>query len=195
MASTASSLARLFAFLTGLVGPATLHLVILMRHVSQVLHEDERMGISWSLRPATPEDAEWMADLKATAMRPDLERLGYWDRGWARERFLEAYVPANTYVVLVEGTEAGLIAVRTATDRAWVEHFYLAPRLQGHGLGGNVLAHVMELHQDLRPFWLAIDHGSRARQLYEHHGFTYRHTADNGVDQLFSTDPRMEGDG
>lgn len=136
-----------------------------------MLPQDERVGISWSLRPATSEDAEWMADLKTTAMRPDLERLGYWDREWARGRFLDAYVPANTYVVLVAGAEAGLIAVRTETDRTWVEHFYLAPRLQGRGLGSSVLAHVMERHQDIRPFWLTLDRGSRARQLYEHHGF------------------------
>ncbi len=43
----------------------------------------------WSLRAATAADASWLADLKAEAMRADLQRLGYWDRDWARQWFLE----------------------------------------------------------------------------------------------------------
>jgi len=44
-----------------------------------------------------------MADLKAMAMRPDLERLGYWDLDRVRQRFLDTYVPENTSVVVLDG--------------------------------------------------------------------------------------------
>jgi GNAT superfamily N-acetyltransferase len=139
------------------------------------------------LRPASDDDAEWMADLKAEAMRADLERLGYWDRDWARGRFLEAYVAANTMIIETEDRIAGIIAVRPERDAIWIEHFYLYAWAQGQGLGGRVLDHVMAWHRDHRPFTLAIDRGSAVRRLYERHGFIYRYDADNGVDQVFTT--------
>jgi GNAT superfamily N-acetyltransferase len=147
------------------------------------------MPKSWSLRQATIEDAQWMADLKATVMRADLERLGYWNREWARQRFLDTYVPANTQVVLLNGATAGLIAVRPAPDALWIEHFYLFPEVQGLGIGGQILTHVMTAHRDHRPFMLATDRGSAARRLYERNGFVHCYDDDNGVDQIFSTEP------
>jgi hypothetical protein len=74
------------------------------------------------LRPAAADDASWLADLKADAMRGDLERLGYWDRDWARQRFLDSYVPANTSVIYSDNRVAGIIAVRTEPDAIWIEH-------------------------------------------------------------------------
>lgn len=114
-----------------------------------------------------------MAHLKATVMQADLERLGHWDRAWARQRFLDT--------------------ARVEADRTWIEAFYLEPRIQGHGVDGSVLGHVMALHPDARPFWLAIDRGSRVRPLYEKLGFTYQYDDDNSVDQLFSADAAAQG--
>jgi GNAT superfamily N-acetyltransferase len=144
------------------------------------------MPPQWSLRPATSGDAQWLADLKATAMRPDLERLGYWDRDWARQRFLDTYVPANTDVIEIDGKPIGAIAVRPERDAQWIEHFYLDPSIQGRGVGRQVLEHVMDAHRDARSFWLAIDRGSAVRRLYERAGFVHQYDDDNGVDQVFS---------
>lgn len=147
---------------------------------------DDLHGADWSLRPATPQDAEWMADLKADAMRADLDRLGFWDRDWARQRFLAVYVPANTRVIVLDEQVAGCIAVRPAPDAWWVEHFYLRSEVQGQGLGGQILRYVLaERRPDPRPFRLALDRGSRVRGLYERHGFAHDHDDDNGVDQVF----------
>ncbi|TQS41214.1 GNAT family N-acetyltransferase [Cryptosporangium phraense] len=146
-----------------------------------------RVKTAWTLRPARPADAGRLADLKARAMRPDLERLGLWDEEWARRRFLDTYVPANTDVIEVAGEPVGVIAVRPEMDALWIEHFYLEPAVQGRGLGGQVLRQVMDAHRDERPFRLAIDRGSAARRLYERVGFVHLWDDDNGVDQIFGT--------
>lgn len=157
--------------------------------------QDGLVSPEWSLRPATVHDADWMADLKAQAMRPDLERLGYWDQQWARQRFLDTYIAANTSVIELEGDVAGVIALRAEPDALWVEHFYLYPHAQGRGIGGHVLEHVMKERRDHRPFMLAIDRGSSARHLYERHGFVYQYDDHNGVDQVFTSggSPRLPG--
>ena len=85
-------------------------------------------------------------------MRPDLERLGRWDAGRVRERFLDAFNPAHTFVIQVNGDDAGVIAVGPEFDSQWIEHFYLQPEHQGQGIGGEVLRHTMAQHRDHRPF-------------------------------------------
>ncbi|MGJ0389274.1 GNAT family N-acetyltransferase [Microbacterium sp. CGR1] len=112
-----------------------------------------------------------MAELRAIVMRPDLERLGRYDPVRVRQRFLDAFAPENTRVIVVDGEDVGLIAVRTETDAVWIEHFYLAPGSQGRGLGSAVLAEVLSEQRSLLPFRLNVLQGSPARRLYERHGF------------------------
>ena len=132
---------------------------------------DCQVPAEFSLRPALPADAAWIAELRAVVMRPDLERLGRWDPVRVRERFLKAFQPEHTFVIAVEGQAAGVIAVRPEPDALWIEHFYLAPEFQGQRLGAGVLRRVMGESKDHRPFRLNVLQGSPARRLYERHGF------------------------
>ena len=43
--------------------------------------------VEWVLRSAEPGDVEVIAELRATVMRPDLERLGRFDEQRVRQRF------------------------------------------------------------------------------------------------------------
>ncbi len=131
--------------------------------------------MTWSLRPSTPDDAAWIAELRAEVMRPDLERLGRYDPVYVRQRFLNAFDPALTRVIVVDGEDAGSIAVRPASDGVWVEHFYLATAHQGRGIGSRVLSLVLEEHTNGAPLRLNVLQGSPARRLYERHGFVLYH--------------------
>ncbi|HXH35614.1 MAG TPA: GNAT family N-acetyltransferase [Plantibacter sp.] len=139
------------------------------------------MSAAWSLRPATADDATWMAELRAVVMRPDLERLGRYDEARVRRRFLDAYQPELTSVIEIDGTAAGLVAIRPETDERWLEHFYLSPEHQGQGLGTNILAGLLQRDADARPFRLNVLQGSPARRLYERHGFTLEREDDVDV--------------
>lgn len=144
-------------------------------------------GIDWEFRPAEAADAGWIAELRAVVMRPDLERLDRFDPLRVRQRFLDAYEPQNTRVILVDGDEVGAIAVRPADDGVWIEHFYLEPGFHGRGIGTSVLDAVLsadyavpsgsssspepsEAVSDPR-FRLNVLQGSAARRLYERSGF------------------------
>jgi GNAT superfamily N-acetyltransferase len=50
-------------------------------------------------------------------------------------------------------------------------HFYLRPVLQGRGIGSAVLKSQLASGTGGRPFRLNVLRGSRARALYERHGF------------------------
>lgn len=128
---------------------------------------------TWSLRSAVAGDLAVLAELRATVLRSDLERLGRYDPVRVRRRLRDSFSPACTSIVLVDGSLGGSITLRPGADgRQVLEHFYLLPRLQGRGLGSAVLKSVLE-RADSRDQTVVLDvlRGSAARRLYERHGF------------------------
>lgn len=126
----------------------------------------------WLLRPALPEDVEAIAELRAVVMRPDLERLGRYDEHRVRQRLRDSYAPEHTSIIEAAGALAGCVALRPAADDRWLEHFYLSPALQGHGVGSDVLRTLLDRADAERvPVRLNVLRGSAARRLYERHGF------------------------
>ncbi|MFE4977435.1 GNAT family N-acetyltransferase [Kitasatospora sp. NPDC056651] len=158
----------------------------------------------WSLRPATPDDVEPVAELRAEVMRADLERLGRYDEHLVRQRLRDGFSPGHTSIVLAGRTSpgrsfAGSVTVRPAEQGGrWLEHFYLHPRHQGRGLGTAVLRHVLaEADAAGDPVRLNVLQGSAARRLYERHGFLTEH--EDGIDVFLHrpapavrTDPAAE---
>ncbi|MFE2095895.1 GNAT family N-acetyltransferase [Streptomyces sp. NPDC059468] len=127
----------------------------------------------WEIRPASMADLEPLAELRAVVMRADLERLGRYDEQRVRQRLRDRFAPAHTWVIEAAGAFAGCVALRPAADAHWLEHFYLAPHLQGSGIGGAVLRELLErCDRDGTPVRLQVLQGSTARRLYERHGFT-----------------------
>ncbi|MDD9377025.1 GNAT family N-acetyltransferase [Streptomyces sp. ZAF1911] len=126
----------------------------------------------WVLRSAVTADVEPIAELRATVMRGDLERLGRYDEHHVRQRLRNSFSPQHTSVIEIDGAMAGCVTVRPAEDRQWLEHFYLAPHHQGRGLGSAVLRTVLE-RTDARGLTVGLNvlQGSAARRLYERHGF------------------------
>ena len=132
-------------------------------------------AMAWRLHPSVGNDADWIAELRAVVMRPDLERLGRFDGHRVRDRFRSGFNPSWTDVIEVDGEDVGCIAVRPEPDANWIEHFYLDPALQGRGVGTAVLRHVLATRGDDLPFRLNVLQGSPARRLYERHAFALEH--------------------
>jgi GNAT superfamily N-acetyltransferase len=129
--------------------------------------------VGWALRSASLADVEMIAELRAAVMRPDLERLGRFDKQRVRQRLRDSFSPQHTSIILTDDAFAGCITLRPAEDGLWLEHFYLQPGIQGRGLGSAVLRTLLELADaDGVPVRLNVLQGSTARRIYERHGFT-----------------------
>ncbi|WP_329063483.1 GNAT family N-acetyltransferase [Streptomyces sp. NBC_01429] len=137
------------------------------------IHTGVLPGLAWSLRAAGSADVEAIAELRATVMRPDLERLGRYDEHRVRQRLRDSFAPGHTSVVLAGGAFAGSVTLRPRDAGWWLEHFYLSPAVQGRGLGSAVLGSLLE-RTDAGGATVRLDvmRGSAARRLYERHGFT-----------------------
>ncbi|MFG3406928.1 GNAT family N-acetyltransferase [Streptomyces sp. NPDC048142] len=126
----------------------------------------------WALCSAEPADIEAIAELRATVMRADLERLGRYDEHRVRQRLRDSFSPQHSSIITIDGELAGCVTVRPAEGRLWLEHFYLAPHRQGRGFGSAVLRTVLE-RTDAQGMTVGLNvlQGSAARRLYERHGF------------------------
>ncbi|MFC8828371.1 GNAT family N-acetyltransferase [Streptomyces sp. NPDC057137] len=154
-------------------------------------------GTDWTLRAASAADIEVIAELRATVMRPDLERLGRYDEHRVRQRLRDSFSTRHTSIILIDrelgGRElVGCVTVRPAENgqgSQWLEHFYLAPHCQGRGLGSAVLRTVLE-RTDARGVAVSLNvlRGSAARRLYERHGFVV--AAQDPIDVFMVRPPR-----
>ena len=136
-----------------------------------------------ALRPAAAGDVEWIAELRAIVLRADLERLGRYDDVRVRQRFRDAFHPAETRIIVVDGLEVGSVALRPDAGARWVEHFYISAAHQGRGIGSRVLSMVLD---DPGRYRLNVLRGSPARSLYERHGFVV--DAQDDVDVFMTLD-------
>lgn len=164
-------------------------------------------GTDWTLRAAAAADIEVIAELRATVMRADLERLGRYDEHRVRQRLRDSFSTRHTSIILIDrelvdrelvgweivGWEiVGCVTVRPSGNGQggqWLEHFYLAPHCQGRGLGSAVLRTVLE-RTDARGVAVSLNvlRGSAARRLYERHGFVV--AAQDPIDVLMVRPPR-----
>ncbi|MWB97814.1 GNAT family N-acetyltransferase [Agromyces seonyuensis] len=126
----------------------------------------------WMLRAAEPSDLADVVALKAATMRADLERLGRWDDERSAARVAGAFAPDRTRVIQIDGRTAGSISLRRDGESVWLELFYVDPALQGRGIGAGVLRSILTEFDD-RELRLDVLQGSRARGLYERHGFVF----------------------
>lgn len=129
---------------------------------------DPHSSVAVALRPASADDVEWIAELRADVLRDDLERLGRYDETRVRQRFRDAFEPADTRIIVVDGADVGSVAIRPDGDACWLEHFYIATSYQGRGVGSRILAILLD---DAVMYRLNVLQGSPARGLYERHGF------------------------
>lgn len=149
---------------------------------SASVDDDGAPTVQWTWRRMTPADVDWLVELKARAMRPDLERLGRWDPVRSRSRLLDELVPEATWVVEIAGERMASIALVPTSQASWLQHFYVDPSMQGRGVGSAVLRRLLEVDASNLPIRLLAVRGSRSIGLYERHGFRRERDHENGID-------------
>ena len=122
---------------------------------------------------ATPAAADQLAEIRLAAMRPSLQAAGRFDPQRARDRFLRSFNPRETEVIFHEETIVGFYVVRSRSDHLFLDHLYIVPEFQGHGIGRAVIDTLKDQarSQGLRIRLMALN-GSPANAFYQNLGFT-----------------------
>ena len=117
-------------------------------------------------------DFDRLFALRILTMRESLERIGRFDQQRALERFQNSFRPQHTRLIIVKDQLAGCVALGPHEDGWLLEHFYIAPQFQGHGLGSLVLSSLMtQADRAQKTITLSVLQQSDAARFYERHGF------------------------
>lgn len=125
-----------------------------------------------SLVPVVEADFDRLADLRVSAMRESLERVGRFNQERARERLRSTFSPAHTRVILFEGATVGFYAARPTPEGLSLDHLYIHPDFQCRGIGGVVLQELFaEADQNETPVTVGALKESASNRFYLRHGF------------------------
>ena len=123
--------------------------------------------------PVLAEDFEALAALREAALRESLERLGLFSHERSRERLRSNFRPEFMRHIVCEGERVGLLTLFPEGDALKLQHLYLAPGVQGRGIGAWVLEQVKsEARAQGLDIKLEALRQSEANRFYQRHGFT-----------------------
>jgi ribosomal protein S18 acetylase RimI-like enzyme len=131
-----------------------------------------RPAAAFGLEPALAGDFEALLALRLRAMRESLEHLGRYDEQRARERLADSFDPAHTQHIVVDGRRVGFLVLKTLSHALRLDHLYIDPACQHHGIGHQVLLMVnARADQAQLPVELVALKGSDANRFYLRHGY------------------------
>lgn len=142
------------------------------------------------VRPAVPQDREFLAQLYASTRADELERAGFpldQRAAFCRMQF-EAqqhhyalyFARAVDTLLEVDGVPIGRELLARAADELFLVDIALLPEFRGRGIGSQRLALLIDESRALGcPIRLYAEQGSRAEALYRRHGFVV--TGEEGV--------------
>jgi GNAT superfamily N-acetyltransferase len=133
----------------------------------------------FTLRPALPSDAAFLAQLEHEVMSPHAKAL--W--GSMVQPELSGFDLGNTRIVEVNSTPVGYLTVEYALDHLRLRKLYLVPKAQGRGLGCRLLACVQaEAEQRGLPLRLSVLRpNSRALAFYLREGLEIAETTPDRI--------------
>ncbi|MFC3674619.1 GNAT family N-acetyltransferase [Ferrovibrio xuzhouensis] len=127
---------------------------------------------SVTLRPAQPDDLDFVWSVYADGLRPYLSAYRPWDEAGQRQRFPRLYDAAHSAIVLCEGVAAGFVTIVGHDSTILLQQFFLDAAFRGQGLGGHLLNRFCAEWDEMdRPVSLAVLKNNPAQQLYRRFGF------------------------
>jgi ribosomal protein S18 acetylase RimI-like enzyme len=135
-----------------------------------------------SLRPATPQDEEFLGELYSSSRREELASWG-WDAA-QRDAFLTLqfnaqqahfktrYPDADHSIVLVDGRAMGRMVVVRMEQEIRIADIALLPECRNAGIGTSLISNLhLEGTASGRPIRLHVSKTNRAQELYARLGF------------------------
>jgi ribosomal protein S18 acetylase RimI-like enzyme len=131
------------------------------------------MSVSFSLRPATDADVDFLWDLHRVTLKPYVEQTWGWDEPFQQRYFREHFSPANSQVIQCEGKDAGVITVEENQLGYILSNIELYPQYQGLGIGTTLIKELLDRAAGCGlPVSLRVLKINPARQLYLRLGFS-----------------------
>jgi putative acetyltransferase len=122
------------------------------------------------IRRATQEDADELATLHRAAMNGAMPWLADLHTPEEDRRFLnEVVLQDEVWVADIDGRPVGFVALGSRAGATYLQHLYVLPEHQRHGIGSELMAHAKAQRPDGFRLWV-FQRNEGARRFYEKHG-------------------------
>jgi ribosomal protein S18 acetylase RimI-like enzyme len=144
------------------------------------------------LRPATPDDYDFVFSVHCAAMRPSVEPIYGWDEDWQSSYLQEHFNPDERQIIRYGGADVGYISVAEQESRLLLQTIGILPEYQGRGIG-TTLIRRLQRRARLRgvPLRLQVLKGNPARGLYERLGFKVFDATDTHYQLEWTAEPNQ----
>ena len=132
--------------------------------------------VNIALRTACSEDMVFARNLYFETMRGMIERLFGWDQTREDRNFAAFFKLDEVRIITVDGQDVGWIQEQVEERTVNLGSFYVAPAMQGRGIGTKVLEMLLRRAADQsKAMTLAVVKTNPARHFYEKRGFRITH--------------------
>lgn len=150
------------------------------------------MNLSLMLLATSPHDLETLVEMRISAMRESLERIGRFDPQRARERFAASFAAERCQFILCDGQPAGFIQSESHEDHLRLQHLYVMPQFQGRGIGAQALEPLLEHSaREQLPIHLDALRGSDSNRFYRRLGFVQVGESEWDIHYVRPADPPL----
>lgn len=130
--------------------------------------------LHFTLRPAMPEDRNFLYQLKKEVNLGYISAIWGWDEDYQQEEFDRDFQKREEFSVIVsDDADAGFLQLQRGADFLNVAEIHLLPAFRGQGLGTAVLRYIQALgDKEELPVLIGCFRANQgARDLYLHLGF------------------------
>jgi GNAT superfamily N-acetyltransferase len=132
--------------------------------------------VNIALRTASNDDVTFARDLYFETMHDIIERLFGWEQIREEKNFARFFKLDEVRIITADGQDVGWIQEQISEKSINLGSFYIAPTMQGRGVGTQVLRILLErAASESKSMTLAVVKINPARQFYEKHGFRITH--------------------
>ena len=128
------------------------------------------------LRTAYDDDVAFARNLYFETMREIIERLFGWDQNREEKNFARFFKLEEVKIITADSQDVGWIQEQIFEKSINLGSFYVAPTMQGRGIGTQVLQMLLErAARESKTMTLAVVKINPAHRFYEKRGFRTTH--------------------
>lgn len=140
------------------------------------------------LRPAVPEDREFLWLLHCETMRSYVELTWGWDEDWQRRRFDQRFNPPALKIIVKDGAPIGFVHIERTPGTIFLTGIEIAPAEQNRGIASQIIRDLLaEADRERLPVRLQVLKVNPARRLYLRLGF--RSAGESTTHYLLTREP------
>ena len=124
-------------------------------------------------RPATPEDFDFVFQVKVDALKEYIAQTWEWDDTFQQEFHQKAFRPEEIQIIRHKECDAGFMIVEALEEEIRLNEINLLKRFQGKGIGSAIIRKIQrDADAQGKRVWLQVLKVNPAIYLYERLGFT-----------------------